>query len=181
MNQRMTSVLLAGLAVLVLAGPAMAGISPPTDWWYIWSDTGWEQKADTYGYGAPWWEDPDPRVVIPNIGRLPPWHKDVQVEVDWESGYRPVDPPGILLWTGTGWVVADVIIDLPGADDYTYIWNLPNQPSVDPILFPDSGYKTLSDHLEQIEFATYCSPEPASLALLALGGMGVLIRRRRKQ
>jgi len=170
------------------AGTASAFIPYPIDWHYIWHgpDLGWEQVADPYGYGAPIWQQPN-RVYIPNFYMPPPWHKNMWVEPVWPDPW-PWEPPVTPPWPGL--IVEDEFGTqypsepaIPGYDDWTYPIILPLQPAWEYVIFPvDVQYivgNPLIEGPKYIEFGTYCVPEPATLGLLTIGGVGALLRRRR--
>ena len=65
-------------------------------------------------------------------------------------------------------------------------WTLDNQPLWETINFPDMSYQTLYDMstdrggpIKDWNLATLCVPEPATMALVALGGVVLAWRRRR--
>jgi len=60
-----------------------------------------------------------------------------------------------------------------------FYWILPDQPPWEDIIFPNDDYLTLEGEVFQWNFATICTPEPATLTLLCVGGLAMLKRRRR--
>lgn len=74
------------------------------------------------------------------------------------------DPYGTAQWPVDNW--------------YTYngIIRIPFNPPLERIWF---GFPA-STNIEEIVIDTICVPEPATLSMLALGGLGVFLRRKRK-
>jgi hypothetical protein len=69
----------------------------------------------------------------------------------------------------------------PSADDgqLMFYWRLPDQPEYEEIIFPDVKYFDLAGNVKDWNLTTLCTPEPATIALLGLGGLVMLKRRRR--
>ena len=86
--------------------------------------------------------------------------------------------PGASYRTGT-WDTGLPPTQHPNEEWYTYTHGLTIEPNPEieyvDIYFPAGAY------VEQVVIDTICIPEPATLALLAVGGMMALARRRRKQ
>jgi hypothetical protein len=61
-----------------------------------------------------------------------------------------------------------------------YYWELPYQPAFERIKFPSDKYKTLNDNVKDWDLATYCVPEPFSMAFLGTAFLGVVTHRVRK-
>jgi len=66
----------------------------------------------------------------------------------------------------------------PGGGQILYSWELDYQPAWEEILFPSEDFYCLSGDVKDFNIATQCVPEPATLALLLVGGLA-LIRRRK--
>ena len=74
---------------------------------------------------------------------------------------------------------------IPGLEDWTCIWPLPEQPYYEWIIFEENIYYFCDPVVypgapAYFDVATYCIPEPATMGLLALGACVAVLRRRRK-
>ena len=147
------------------------------------------------GSADPYWDDQaeDPTLLIPNE-EVADMFKKLYILVDFnDPAMVPVDALG-----------EPVVPDIDVFDDgdteialdsaewasdsgqvlLTYVFD--DQPAWEKVVFPSDEY-TLIDKVGQQGYnvfewniATECVPEPATLALLTLGGVAALLRRRRK-
>ncbi len=60
-----------------------------------------------------------------------------------------------------------------------FTWLLDYQPAWEEIVFPDWAYNTLEGRVKDWDVATICTPEPATMSLLAFGAVALLRRRKR--
>jgi hypothetical protein len=139
-------------------------------------------------YGQPSW-DPDGLndntiLRVPNE-EIEDMEKHIYLLVDHVNrGYDENSAPAILLRIanpqGGGMLLLDPD-DLDLNDDggqIMYKWFLDHQPAWEDIIFPSIDYHDLAGDIESFNIATECVPEPATIALIAIGGVALLRRRR---
>ena len=147
--------------------------------------------SDAQGGIDPYWvQDPtnpeEPELVIPNEERLD-LHKEIWLSVDYIDRNHSGNP-GITILASDG--ISYTPDEILWSDDGGQVrlhWTLENQPAWETIIFPDPSYQNLYDistglggDVKDWNLATECTPEPATMTLLALGGLVVLRKRRRK-
>ena len=98
--------------------------------------------------------------------------------MSFDVGTYPSDPgnPPWLFPSTVGASVIDTIIHPDGWQTNSYGFTIDHNPKYEGISINFTEYEALVD---QVVIDTWCVPEPATLSLLALGGLA-LIRRRRK-
>ena len=98
--------------------------------------------------------------------------------MSFDVGTYPTDP-GLPPWsfsTTVGASVIDTIIHPDGWQTNSYGFTIDYNPNYEGLSINFTEYEAFVD---QVVIDTWCVPEPATLSLLALGGLA-LIRRRRK-
>lgn len=131
-------------------------------------------------YAPPMWDpvDPNRRVTIHNE-YLTENYKEVWLLVD----YKDRDPnraETITLLDDKGFQWDPTVTESNDHGQSLYYWKLDYQPAWETIVFPSDAYSTLDDYVKDWDVATICIPEPATAALLVLGGLAALRRRRRR-
>ncbi|MGC9454566.1 MAG: PEP-CTERM sorting domain-containing protein [Phycisphaerae bacterium] len=136
------------------------------------------------------WVDPnDPNVSFERffVGneQIPEMQKQIQLLVDFygrDANYanedirlRYINEQGVE-------VIASPDSTQLSADNgqVLFTWELDCQPQWEEILFPSyMDYYVLEGEVASWNVATICVPEPATMVLLAMGGLAVVMRRRR--
>ncbi len=147
----------------------------------------WRTAGANKNWGDPTW-DPDATgdyttLEIPNE-EIEKMFKMVYLLVDFKDRlYDPADPdgaPDIKLEDDGGNEVLDLIITISAdGGQILYEWKMDDQPPFERIIFPNTDYYYLTGDIKDFNIATECVPEPATMGLLVLGGIGLLIRRKR--
>ena len=132
---------------------------------------------DDFDY--PYWLQGDTTVHIDNES-VQDMHKEVWLLVDYidRDLNRDVDIT-LLASDGITYDEPTVTANDDGGQLLFY-WDLPNQPEWEEIIFPNADYFNLTGDVKDWNIATICTPEPATLTLLCLGGLAILKRRGRR-
>jgi len=145
------------------------------------------RTAGENDYGVPLW-DPEgqgdyTRLLVPNE-HIPDMEKRVYLLVDFKNGvYDPQNAPTIML-EALDSTTQETVQFVPtldfsaGSGQVLYTWELDFQPNEEYLVFSSTDFYHLTGDVKDFNIATECIPEPATLGLLALGGVA-LIRRRR--
>ena len=135
-------------------------------------------------FGAPGWAVVDPGTDDPVEIRIEnesieDFYKEVWLLVDYKDRIAGRQENVLLRDdAGTEHVATTVTAS---ADDgqLLFYWKLDYQPGWEDIVFPDDAYYYLNDYVKDWDVALQCVPEPATLALLLVGGLMILGRKRR--
>jgi hypothetical protein len=145
----------------------------------VWLVTG----AKAAAFGTPAWQQ-DPQNgnswTILHIQNeiVPDKQKRVYLLVDFLNGvYDDLSAPAIKLSDGQN-VYDPTRAFSAGGGQILYTWELTYQPASEDIIFPSEDFFNLSNDVKDFNIATECVPEPATLSLLALGGLAMLRRRK---
>ena len=119
--------------------------------------------------------------TIVHIGNefVPDMHKEIWLLVSYSNIDPNRDVVGITLLAADNATYAPTV-DASTDTQFMFYWDLPNQPAWEEITFPSADYFNLTGEVAWWNLATICTPEPATLTLLCLGGLAVLKRRRRR-
>ena len=149
----------------------------------VWTPMFREAGIKAPDYDDPHWDslDPDGLTVVIGNESLPEMEKIVYLLVDYFDrvpGRAALEDIRLVDDAGTEWLPTSVI---PSADDgqLLFTWALDYQPAWERIVFPDDKYMLLDDDVKDWNLATVCIPEPATVALLGLGALAALRRRRK--
>lgn len=136
----------------------------------------WVILKNILEYDDPHWQDIVPRteLYVDNL-LVPDLYKDVWFEAEY-SGQVPDPLPELLIFDpAQGVTPFEPVVD---GTHVTWHWLIYPQPGHEIIRFPDQSFYDL-EGLDKIEVGTYCFiPEPATVSLLALGGLAMAKRRR---
>jgi len=187
METMRTAVIVLSLVGIGVCAPSARADTVDYEYSYDPQSESFTPVYDPLCWGAPQWSS-GTDMLVPNVARPDPWHKDVRVTVDYNGFTAPGTPPGwIWVMTDTGGVVLTtewaLEHDLSRGDMWTGTFRLSTQPGSETIGFEEGGFRN-GQPLDSgfvvngISVSSRCIPEPATLALLALGGLAMLRRRK---
>ncbi len=122
---------------------------------------------------------------IPNYQRPAPWKKQIWVEMTYfgTDGHAFVEVEGY----GSEVISSEtfeLLPETPGSSSqwwrYTALIDLPDQPASETITVGLIKGTEMAVMIDEIDIDTRCVPGPATTALLGLGGIGALLRRKRR-
>ncbi len=147
-----------------------------TDWWNVW--------FYDHPYDPTRWKKIDIAFTIAPLDlALDSW---AEVTYNWSTPFYPPNPgepplpDGLPLELENEWIMR--------ADPSIFVGELSGDPIciIDSIIIPDYNPEWISVDIRGFNFVLdgcithECIPEPATMSLLVLGGIGALIKRRRK-
>ena len=141
----------------------------------------WDPKFRVAGeadYGDPMWTADGLEVEIQNE-QIDEMHKEVYLLVDYKDRVAGRFE-NILLRDDRGNTWNPTSIASLDDGQLLFTWELDYQPQFEAIIFPNNAYNLLDSYVKDWDVATICVPEPATMTLLALGGLAVLRKRRKR-
>ncbi|MFA6135078.1 MAG: PEP-CTERM sorting domain-containing protein [Phycisphaerae bacterium] len=148
-------------------------MAPDGSWFRTFREAG--VKKDVFA--DPVWDDSFTLTLGNEI--VQDYHKEVWLLIDYLDRDNNTDPNILLVTQQDPNGLSPTEIDYsPDNGQIRLHWVLDYQPAWEKIVFPLGKYCDLSGDVKDLNVATECIPEPATLALLALGGLAMLRRRK---
>lgn len=115
---------------------------------------------------------------IPNVERPRPWYKKLYVVIRYDQAVWLEEVPEINVidpQIGVEKVGHDVSL---GSATAYWEWMIVPQPPFELLLFSNTDVFLFENGVLEMAIGSICIPEPASLALISVGGLVLLVRRR---
>jgi hypothetical protein len=169
--------LIASLFVLPGFNSARADIPTNVDYHIAWTNSAgpWVEYINVFGYDSPVWTNGNTAVWIDNM-HVEDKMKMVWLEIEWTNQWETV--PLITLESEAGALISSPTIITNGLA-LTWSWTILPQPGWEIVTFSDTWYHDLTYSVARVDIGTLCIPEPSVISLLALGGLALLLRKRR--